>query len=455
MTKLRGTVNDSSLLKLGEVYINITEDVGVSNPMMELRFVKDTTISIVEGDNDFYTDANYSNKLGKTATFTANETKTLYLKNGVPCKISIPDKYSINGARFVGYSWLFNVNDLATYADDTINVIAVNSTQVYGSIDPFIKHSLGLQTMGINWQLSGNISDIPVPNQLNNLYVTGADSEMTTVLSTVKSCARLCKADYIYNMSLITTVDSESDNDISVLAPFIKINALRIYKTEKVECSGDISAFANMTNLSILTIQSSKLTGNIQSLANTKIEGSMSELCKGNKVSGDLSYIPSGIYFISFQKNTGSPLTWTTGKRGSTSAKALALEDARFADGELDKFLIDNAKCDLTGISIRPESYAKIIKVSSGNRTSASDSAVTTLQEAGFTLSIPSASSVMLRSSSKWGIAYKDKELIVEPVNLSVQTIYPAPDVTVKEFTTEAEAREFISLQGLVREESK
>lgn len=451
ITKLKGVVTDSSLLKLGEVYINLTKDVSTSNPLMNLTFTKDTTVKIVEGNNDFYADDKYTSKIGKAVTFNANVEKSVYLKNGVPCKILVPNKYDLVKVRFVGYSWLFNVNDLCTYANPAITGMSVNGTQATGDLEPFIKHANRLETMGFNCQLTGDMNNIPVSELLNALYITDIHPELAQLQVTVKNTIRICTTNKLTILSLTTTAGSDEDNDISAIAPYNKITYLRLYKSDKAECSGDLSAVASMKDLSSLIIQSSKVTGNIQSLANTKLTGALSDVCKGNKVTGDLSYLPSGVYFISFQENTGNPLTWTSGKRSSTSAKALAIEQGKFADGELDKFLIDNAACDLTGISSRPESWSKTINIVSGNRTSASDSAVSALQSAGFTLSIPSATTMMMRSSEKWGIAYKDKELFVEPVNLSVQTIYPASDVTVKEFNTEAEAQTYIISNRLVK----
>lgn len=451
ITKLKGVVTDSSLLKLGEVYINLTKDVSTSNPLINLTFTKDTTVKIVEGNNDFYADDKYTSKIGKAVTFNANVEKSVYLKNGIPCKILVPNKYDLVKIRFLGYSWLFNVNDLCTYANPAITGMSVNGTQATGDLEPFIKHANRLETMGFNCQLTGDMNNIPVSELLNALYITDIHPELAQLQVTVKNTIRICTTNKLTILSLTTTAGSDEDNDISAIAPYNKITYLRLYKSDKAECSGDLSAVASMKDLSSLVIQSSKVTGNIQSLANTKLTGALSDVCKGNKVTGDLSYLPSGVYFISFQENTGNPLTWTSGKRSNTSAKALAIEQGKFADGELDKFLIDNAACDLTGISSRPESWSKAINIVSGNRTSASDSAVSTLQSAGFTLLIPSATTMMMRSSEKWGIAYKDKELFVEPVNLSVQTIYPASDVTVKEFNTEAEAQTYIISNRLVK----
>ena len=92
-----------------------------------------------------------------------------------------------------------------------------------------------------------------------------------------------------------------------------------------------------------------------------------------------------------------------------------------------------------------------------GTRTSASDAAILALQGKGFTVSVPvatDASSVSLMNTKvgeNFGIAYKDKELIVEPIDLSKMQIYPASGVTVKTFDTKENAEKFIEDYGLVK----
>lgn len=96
-----------------------------------------------------------------------------------------------------------------------------------------------------------------------------------------------------------------------------------------------------------------------------------------------------------------------------------------------------------------------------GTRTSASDAAISTLQGKGFTVTVlaaTDANSISLmsaKSNENFGIAYKDKELIVEPVDLSKMQIYPAKDVSVQKFDTLENAEKFIASAGLVKSESK
>lgn len=90
-------------------------------------------------------------------------------------------------------------------------------------------------------------------------------------------------------------------------------------------------------------------------------------------------------------------------------------------------------------------------------RTSASNSAIQTLQSKGYTISIPGGSTLSEMSlmsvmsmeentEQRYRIAYQGKQLIVEP---TVFPIYPAAGVTVKEFMTLEEANEFISENNL------
>ena len=92
-----------------------------------------------------------------------------------------------------------------------------------------------------------------------------------------------------------------------------------------------------------------------------------------------------------------------------------------------------------------------------GTRTSASDAAISVLQGKGFTVNVPAvtdSNSISLMSevpNENFGIAYKDKELIVELVDLSKMQIYPADGVTVKTFATKEGAEKYIKNNVLIR----
>lgn len=57
-------------------------------------------------------------------------------------------------------------------------------------------------------------------------------------------------------------------------------------------------------------------------------------------------------------------------------------------------------------------------------------------------------------NASKYGIVYKGKELIIEPMNLSNSTVSAAYDCTYKEFNSIEEAQLFIKSNGLKKVES-
>jgi hypothetical protein len=453
ITKLKGVVTDSSLLKLGEAKIIYNPSSAPSVPSIEICFAKDASIYMADGDNDFYSDSTLSTKIGKSVKFLAHETKTIYFSPNKKCSIVITNKYDIKKIRIAHKDIYINVNDLMEYSTAQVEIFALNGTESYGTLTPFIKHAPNVSgTLGIPVELEGDLGDIP-SSPCSIFYCTAnAARPKPQLLTTIAKGLQALDREKLVGFNIYITVGDDTQNNLYQFAAFTNLATIRTYSSNdnKSMVTGSLVSLAALTKLNTLDILSSKITGTIQDIQNLPLTGEMLNTFKENKISGDLSYIPSGIYFASFVHNTGDPLTWTTGRRASTSYEALAIESAKFGDGELDKFLIDNAKCKLTGVSSRPNSYDKIISAS-GNRTSASDSAVSTLQSAGFTLLIPSATTMMMRSSEKWGIAYKDKELFVEPVNLSVQTIYPASDVTVKEFNTEAEAQTYIISNRLVK----
>lgn len=132
-----------------------------------------------------------------------------------------------------------------------------------------------------------------------------------------------------------------------------------------------------------------------------------------------------------------------------------------YVDGDIDQMLINLAN-NATHIS----GGNNTIKISS-YRTSASDSAIQTLQSKGWTISIPGGGSAaaastmsvmstmsLIESNEKvesvnYRIAYQGNQLIIEPTEFP---IYPAAGVTVKEFQTLEEANEFISENNLSTE---
>ena len=89
--------------------------------------------------------------------------------------------------------------------------------------------------------------------------------------------------------------------------------------------------------------------------------------------------------YVSFSSDINSTFTWGT---RPSSAKILAI-DGRAKIENIDKMLQDQAQC-VVGFSSGDNQAHKTISVT-GNRTSASDAAVQTLQSKGYTVSITPA----------------------------------------------------------------
>ena len=210
---------------------------------------------------------------------------------------------------------------------------------------------------------------------------------------------------------------------------------------------GDISAFSNYARLTILKFSNTGCTGNLSSLYNLE---NLFDLTICKNITGDAALLANSVYFLSGNNAT---LSWSS---RNTEGNIIAMENINL-NNDVDKMLINQAICQ---IGVRgSSSWYKVISVT-GTRTSASDSAISTLKGKGFTVTVPTATdansiSTMSLDSGNYGIAYKDKELIVEPVDLTKMQIYPANDVIVKKFNTLENAEKFIKDNGLVKVESK
>ena len=103
-------------------------------------------------------------------------------------------------------------------------------------------------------------------------------------------------------------------------------------------------------------------------------------------LTGDLAKIPSNVKWFTNYKGVSSTFTWTT---RPSSANILALECGDSTIDDVDKMLQNQAQCK-TAITGGDASWYKTIAIK-GNRTSASDTAVQTLQSKGYTVSVTPA----------------------------------------------------------------
>ena len=321
ITKLNGSVQNDSLLRIGEFCIKVSK---VESPTADSqRFVvnnsKDAQLRII-GDG-YFTNETLSENKGKALNITANTETTVYYSNG-DYEIVVSEKYSLSiiGV-FKPTDWKdfkgklsFDIESLKY--SSKITRLLLNNTQLTGDIAV-----LGKLT-GIN------------ALQLNNTQLTG---------------------------------------DIAVLG---KLTGLTVLQLNDTQLTGDIAVLGKLTGISdIPSVNNTKVTGDISVYKNTKVN---QVRFIGTSVYGDLSVLPNNVLWVQ-GRNTGT-FTWT-GIKNRTNI--LALEMCKC--NNIDALLIDMATLEAKFVGEQIW-YKKISLI--GTRTSASDAAVATLQQKGYTVSI-------------------------------------------------------------------
>ena len=158
---------------------------------------------------------------------------------------------------------------------------------------------------------------------------------------------------------------------------------LNFIKSWYADISGDISAFGNLTALTLLELGSPNISGDISAFSNLTALKSLT--LKNSIVTGDISKLPAKTRFLSLLGKRGVNMTWTN---RASSSNIIAIEGSPMIDN-IDKMLQDQAECvsTLTGSDAI---WMKTI-TGRGTRTSASDAAVASLQQKGYTVSITPA----------------------------------------------------------------
>lgn len=229
--------------------------------------------------------------------------------------------------------------------------------------------------------------------------VSIADKYSVVVFKSSSSNATIDIEDFKYSDKLGTlmSLSKESFGDVSCLKDLV---GLKVLNLSSYNITGKLSDLSRLTSLTEITLSNSKIEGDlseISDLASLKtlylpvgVSGNVSSLVKmasltdlelSNSV-GDLSQLPANIEFTQL---TGGNFTWS---ERPASSKAFAINNAPKVSN-IDKMLIDLAKCQSNITSSTP-SWRKIISAT-GTRTSASDSALSTLQSKGYTVSIATA----------------------------------------------------------------
>lgn len=303
VTKLKGTVQNSNLLRVGEMRLCVhrTDNPSSETQRINLNFTEDVKLEII-GDGYFTNNTLVSN-LGKSLIVKANIETLVYVSNG-NFEIAILNKYALT-----------KINTKTTNKKTAIKDIAD------------LKYSSGLKYLATNSvENIGYFSDIKSLTNLSYLAVSDAN------------------------------------------------------------INGNLSDLKSLTNLTYLIIgnTSNKITGNVSSLKNmTKLN---TLVIKNGYVIGDLATLPSTCRSAAFDyHDTNAVFDWSS---RPASSKIIAVRGNPKLNN-IDKMLQDQANCVVGFTSADDASYKKIEV--SGTRTSASDAALATLQQKGYTVTITHA----------------------------------------------------------------
>jgi hypothetical protein len=326
VTKLNGSVDNTSLLRIGEMRIGISK---IDSPNhwtqgFRITFNKLTVLEII-GDG-YFTDVNLTANNGKKITLNPNVYEKVYVSNG-NFEVAILDKYA-----------LVAIFDYDTY--DEANSTYSQKNKSISDIG-FFKYSTALTSLGLsNTIISGDIANLK-------------------------------------NLTALTRIELNNTNLSGDIANLKNLTALTILKLSNTNISGDIANLKNLTALTNLGLSNAQipLTGEISALSTLSKCSTIS--LSFSKLTGDLAILPDACCEVGLYYNKGSVFTWST---RPSSAYIISLGGASLYSN-VDKMLQDQAQCQ-----VGPTANKTIS--ATGTRTSASDDAVATLQQKGYTVII-------------------------------------------------------------------
>ena len=397
ITRLNGSVSNSSIPKIGEMRIKV---LPIASPSKESQcfiftFNKQATVEII-GDG-YFTDETLTVNNGKKVIIAPNVYTSVYVSNGsfeiaIPCKYDLITIQTYTLGQGVDNKDMSSIDSLKySYALANINL---PNTKAFGDID-VLKDLLNLKDINFSYtQVSGDIGGLGKCVKLTNINMPN-----THVSGDIGGIGNLTALQYL------TLPNTQVSGDIGGLGKCVKLTNINMPNTH---VSGDIGGIGNLTALQYLTLPNTQVSGDIGGLSKltalTKISlnninvsftgdiGSLNNLTKltevlikNSKLTGDLAQLPNSLRFASFTNDKGSTLTWST---RPSSAKIIAIQGTATISN-IDKMLQDQAQCQV-GFSANETIWYKSISVA-GTRTSASDEAVATLQQKGYTISIAKA----------------------------------------------------------------
>ena len=347
ITKLPSSVDNDNLPVLGQLRINWLKQSDLKDNDARAIGLSTNDSITVKVSGAHFADNTLTSNLGNTKTINAADGLTwLYVSNDANAVLTIDNKYSLTNINFLRpakdallRSVYFDVDDIR-YCTNITNISAAN-TKISGDISALsrLTNLTGLDVYGS--QISGDISAL---SHLTNLFY------------------------------LRLAANPQINGDISALSNLTNLTNIEISNTS---ISGDISAVSTLTNVGGLNMNYTNVSGDISNLANLTKLTQLGNL-NGLSLTGDMSKIPANVYFIKqADRKVNTNFTWAA--NGRQNVTFLGMEgNIPFDTSSMDNMLIDQATCTI-------KSAHKVLQVR-GIRTSASDAAITTLQNMGVTI---------------------------------------------------------------------
>lgn len=372
VTKLNGIVDNNSLLKIGEMSIKISRvsSPNVKTQSFNFKFAKETKLEIV-GDG-YFTDASLAPNKGKTLVIPAGSKTDVYVSNG-DFELRILNKYNLRTISFVAEGQIYQKDDVANKTMDIgslaystlINEIRLTNTNVYGDIAALKRLSEVILVELSGTKVYGDIANVKECNLISTLRFSN-----TQVSGDIQALQNLTE------LVVFTISNTQISGNIAAMSGLTKLTS---YDVTNTSVWGDISSIQNLSKLSSVNFMYTGVTGSVSSLKNLTLLKDC--YLYAGSFSGDLALLPASCSYISFRYDKGSNLTWSS---RSSSSVILSIDGTAKLDN-VDKMLQDQANCQVPNSTVQ-----KVISVV-GTRTSASDAAVASLQQKGYTVSITPA----------------------------------------------------------------
>lgn len=357
VTKLNGSSDNSKLMRLGEMRIGISKHPSPNHwtQGFYISFNKETTLEII-GDG-YFTDINLVENKGNKITLSPNNDQYIYVSNG-DSEIAVLNKYAL--VKLIDYDTYSAGN--SSYAHKNKFISDINS----------LKYSTALSYLNLpNTLVAGNVVGLKALTALT--YLSLSNTQITGNVGDLKA---------LTSLTYLDLSSTQVTGDVKDLKTLTNLTSLYLYNTQITGNIGDLKTLTALTSLYLYNTQV-PLTGDIGELS---VLSKCTEISlKYSKITGDLATLPASCRYVSFLADKGSTLTWST---RSSSSKIIAIEGNAHLTN-IDKMLQEQAQCKV-GFNSGDKSWFKTISVV-GNRTSASDAAVQTLQSKGYTVSITSA----------------------------------------------------------------